>query len=164
MLIQGDILMKAFVFWPLTAAASAAAGFALSCLYGILPHPLSALVSPVSTAFHELLKIFYFPYPLTLLLLDRRVQLSRSLRGGFYLAALASPLFFFSCRGLAGLCGLHSPYFDLGLYLVTIAGGTLFAACRRSSPRLSRAAPWLFLPFALYGLLLVSLTLLRPYG
>lgn len=142
---------------------AAAAGSALHFLYGVLPNPLTALISPINESIWEHLKLLFWPTLVAAWVLSMTTEEKVRLWSGFFLAQLVMPVFLL-CAYYLLKCAFHVEYLlvDLGLYFVTMAGGFLLAYFAAKSRKLESAAPWLLLPVMLYGASLILFTFAAP--
>ena len=103
-------------------------GSALHFLYTALPNPLTALIAPVNESVWEHLKLLYYPTLLTAYLLSKCTMERQRLWSGFLIAVLAMPLFLVGVYYLL-VCGfgVEGLLADIGLYVVTMAGGFTLA-------------------------------------
>lgn len=147
----------------IAAVAATVAGAALHFLYGALPNPLTALVSPVNESAWEHLKLLFWPMLLSGFWLARGAEDRFALWGGIFTAELLMPLFLLGGFYLLG-CGfeVNSLPLDIGLYVAAMALGYLVAYLLYKSKKLGKAAGWLLLPVILYGASLILFTFAAP--
>lgn len=142
---------------------AAAAGTALHFLYGILPNPLTALISPVNESVWEHMKLLFWPTLAAAAVLAAMSRHKIRIWSGFLLSLLVMPAFLL-CVYYSLKCAFHieSLAIDLALYYGTMAGGFWLAYLSAKSRRLQRAAPWLLLPVMLCGAALILFTFAAP--
>lgn len=147
----------------LAAAVAIAGGAALHFLYGALPNPLTALVSPVNESAWEHLKLLFWPMLLTGFWLARGTPDRYALWSGIFTAELLMPPFLLGALYLLQ-CGfwVFSLPVDVALYIVTTALGYLVAYLVFKGKRLEKAAAWLLVPVILYGASLILFTFAAP--
>lgn len=142
---------------------AAAAGSALHFFYGVLPNPLTALISPINESIWEHLKLLFWPTLIAAWVLSMTTEEKVRLWSGFLLAELVMPVFLL-CAFYLLKCAfqVENLLVDLGLYFLTMAGGFLLAFFAAKSRKLEAAAPWLLLPVMLYGASLILFTFAAP--
>ena len=139
-------------------------GSALHFLYTALPNPLTALIAPVNESVWEHLKLLYYPTLLTAYLLSKCTMERQRLWSGFLIAVLAMPLFLVGVYYLL-VCGfgVEGLLADIGLYVVTMAGGFALAYVFYRKEAAVRAAGVLAMLVILYGAFLVVFSFAAPH-
>ena len=147
----------------IAAVVAAAAGSALHYLYGAVPNPLTALVSPVNESAWEHLKLLFWPMLLTAFWLARGTEDRYALWSGIFAAELLMPLFllgiFYALKCGFGVVSLP---LDIALYVVATFLGFLAAYHIFRGKKLEKAAGWLLVPVILYGASLILFTFAAP--
>ena len=139
-------------------------GSALHFLYTALPNPLTALIAPVNESVWEHLKLLYYPTLLTAYLLSKCTMEHQRLWSGFLIAVLAMPLFLVGVYYLL-VCGfgVEGLLADIGLYVVTMAGGFTLAYVFYRKEAAVRGAGVLAMLVILYGAFLIVFSFAAPH-
>ena len=139
-------------------------GSALHFLYTALPNPLTALIAPVNESVWEHLKLLYYPTLLTAYLLSKCTMEHQRLWSGFLIAVLAMPLFLVGVYYLL-VCGfgVEGLLADIGLYVVTMAGGFTLAYVFYRKEAAVRGAGALAMLVILYGAFLIVFSFAAPH-
>lgn len=149
-------------FW-IAAVCATLGGAALHFLYTLLPNPLTALIAPINESVWEHLKLLYTPTLLAACVLSRRTQEPYRLWGAFFAAMLAMPVFLVAAYYLLQ-CGFGVMSFaaDIGLYVLTMAGGFALAYALFRSGRAEKPAAYLLMLVILYGACLILFSFAAP--
>ena len=143
--------------------AAAAAGSALHFLYAAVPHPLTALIAPVNESVWEHLKLLYYPTLAAAFVLSRRTKDKNRLWSGFFAASLAMPAALLGAYyTLASGFGVEGLWLDIGLYVLTMAGGFALALALFRSGRAARWGGVLLMLVIFYGAFLVVFSFAAP--
>ena len=139
-------------------------GSALHFLYSALPNPLTALIAPVNESVWEHLKLLYYPTLLAAYLLSQCTMERQRLWSGFLLAELAMPLFLVGVYYLL-VCGfgVEGLLVDIGLYIVTMAGGFALAYAIYRKGVDVRTTGVLLMLVIFYGAFLVVFSFAAPH-
>ena len=139
-------------------------GSALHFLYSALPNPLTALIAPVNESVWEHLKLLYYPTLLAAYLLSQCTMERQRLWSGFLLAELAMPLFLVGVYYLL-VCGfgVEGLLVDIGLYIVTMAGGFALAYAFYRKGVDVRTTGVLLMLVIFYGAFLVVFSFAAPH-
>lgn len=139
-------------------------GSALHFLYTALPNPLTALIAPVNESVWEHLKLLYYPTLLAAYLLSKCTIERQRLWSGFLIALLAMPLFLVGVYELL-VCGfgVEGLLVDIGLYVVTMAGGFALAYVLYRKGAALRATGVLAMLVILYGAFLIVFSFSAPH-
>lgn len=143
--------------------AAALGGSALHFLYAAVPHPLTALISPVNESVWEHLKLLYYPTLAAAFMLSRRTRDKNRLWSGFFAAILAMPAALLGVYyALGGGFGVGGLWLDIGLYVLTMAGGFAMALALFRSGRAARWGGVLLMLVIFYGAFLVVFSFAAP--
>ena len=139
-------------------------GSELHFLYSALPNPLTALIAPVNESVWEHLKLLYYPTLLAAYLLSQCTMERQRLWSGFLLAELAMPLFLVGVYYLL-VCGfgVEGLLVDIGLYIVTMAGGFALAYAIYRKGVDVRTTGVLLMLVIFYGAFLVVFSFAAPH-
>lgn len=147
----------------LAGLVAVAGGCALHFLYEAVPHPLTALFAPVNESLWEHLKLLYYPTLIAAFALSQCMTDKYRLWSGFLAALPVMPLFLIGAYYLL-VCGfgVRNLLTDIGLYVVTMAGGFTLAYLLYRSGRAERAAGVLLMLVIFYGAFLVVFSFAAP--
>lgn len=153
-------MKKHYIIAALVAAMS---GTAIHFLYEISPNLFSALISPVNESVWEHLKLLFWPTLGAAAVLSARTDDKLRLWSGFLAALLIMPVFLVGVYELVQLLfGVHSLFFDIVLYYITMAGGFAFAYTLRRNGRLEKYTGTLLMLVLLYAACLILFTFAAP--
>ena len=159
----GYFVRKEKLSFSIAGLTAIAVGCALHFLYDVLPHPLTALIAPVNESVWEHLKLLYYPTLLAALMLAKRTNAPYRLWSGFFAALLVMPLLLLGVYYLLACgFGVTSLPLDIGLYVVTMAGGFLLAYLLYRSGWAERAAGILLMLVIFYGAFLIVFSFAAP--
>ena len=153
--------MKGRVF--LAFLLTALAGSALHFGYDFCPSPLVGLICPVSESVWEHLKLLYWPFLACGFFLNRRAPDAQSAWSGTLAGLLLMPIFLLGVYyTLESGFSFTAGWFNIALYILSLALGFWTAARLSCSGALSWLCGVLVIGAGLYGAALILFTMAPP--